>query len=640
MRHMSRFSNQILVGIIALLMVSIGITALAYISSNRTIAALTKLSLDLNPARTKLDMLGRLIQDTNLTFLQFSKLDYVHDAQLQRVIDLLVQQIQITTSRTPQPLARHELARKRLAQLPQMLTRIMQAKPTSLSDVANWQMHYALVETNLAELRTLIRRIETEEQAVSNTVIDSSFLTHIERLLFDYDHQPPISAAQIVMSIDQAGQMIGAFVGGAGDIGLSKYAGEVDQLKAALLRFKSAVILYDDEIGLNVSGGSLAEIIGTVDRARKVAFGNLDKLKSLVESRITEIHNEEIAKGNQRQKLLLLFAVIAVLVAGATAIFMRAIMRSNINRVVEGTRKIAEGDLRFRLKENKFDEFQAITGAVNDMVGTLDDTISALELAKIDAAQARQNAEEANLMKSRFLANMSHEIRTPLNAIIGFSEIMKMQMFGRLGAIEYRQYAADIADSGTHLLSLINSILDLSKIEAGGTSFVDVDLGMDQLVSGAIKSIEGHAARKQIKIVKNTAANLPLFIGDMTAITQVLLNLMSNAVKYTDTGGTITIDLVINEAGGHQVTVSDTGVGIVQKDLELVMSPFGRSRNIMTENEGGTGLGLSICQALVEQHDGKLTLASEFGVGTTVTISFLINRVSRRTPNTFGRTTV
>jgi len=627
---MSKFSNQILVGIIVLLMVSIGITAVAYISSNRTITSLNKLVVNLNPARKQLDRLSGLIQETNLAFLQFTKLDYVHDAGLRRLIEMLEQHIQITENRKSPVPKLHQPALKLLRGLPEMLTRLIEAKPKSLSQTAEWQTLYKSLELSLSELRTEVRRIETEEQAASYAVVSTSVLARVERLLFDYNRQDYISAADIVMSVDEAGKVIDKFVDGAGESGLLRNSREIEQLRADLLRFKALVILFDDEVNLNVSGSNFHDLIRTASHARNAALQNLETLRSVVESHIAEIQSEEILKGQQRQHLLLIFAIIAVLIAGATAFFLRSIMRSNIDSVVQGTREISRGNLGFRLEENRIDEFQAISSAVNDMVKTLGETISALELAKADAAEAREKAEEANQMKSRFLANMSHEIRTPLNAIIGFSEVIKMQMFGRLDSPKYRQYASDIAASGTHLLSLINTILDLSKIEAGRLDLVDDELDVKQLIDVAVKSIEGHAVSKQIKLAKTVEENLPRLVGDMTAMLQILLNLLSNAVKYTDAGGTVTITATMEDGGGHQMMVSDTGVGIAPHDLDLVMKPFGQARNILTENEGGTGLGLSISQALVEQHDGCLKLESELGVGTKVVITFPANRVSTR----------
>jgi two-component system cell cycle sensor histidine kinase PleC len=228
-------------------------------------------------------------------------------------------------------------------------------------------------------------------------------------------------------------------------------------------------------------------------------------------------------------------------------------------------------------------------------------------------------AEQANHAKSEFLANMSHELRTPLNAINGFSEIMASEMFGPLGHERYKEYAGDILNSGQHLLSLINDILDMSKIEAGKLNLRLEPVAIDEVVEDTLRLIRQRAEKAGLKIRVHLPPRLPDITADFRALKQVLLNLLTNAVKFTPQGGTITVSAVATDDFVH-VSVTDTGIGIAEKDLERLARPFEQIENQFSKTREGTGLGLALTKSLIEMHHGRFEIDSAPGEGTTTRV--------------------
>jgi signal transduction histidine kinase len=257
-------------------------------------------------------------------------------------------------------------------------------------------------------------------------------------------------------------------------------------------------------------------------------------------------------------------------------------------------------------------------------------TAAAAALTRLDRSLAE--ATSASSAKSSFLAHMSHELRTPLNAILGFSEVMKQEIFGPLDNRRYREYAADIHASGQHLLALINDILDLSKIEAGKVELREEDCDAAAAIAEALRLIAPIAEDGGLAVEKHVAEGLPGLRADSRSLKQILANLLSNAVKFTPAGGRIDIAAYLRPSGELAVAVRDTGVGMTQEQIPLALTAFKQLDNSLSRKHAGTGLGLPICASLVKMHGGRIEIDSAPGQGTTVTVVFPRHRVRTDKP--------
>jgi len=235
--------------------------------------------------------------------------------------------------------------------------------------------------------------------------------------------------------------------------------------------------------------------------------------------------------------------------------------------------------------------------------------------------EARRQAEAASAAKSTFLANMSHELRTPLNAIIGFSEIMASELFGKLGTPAYVQYAHDIRQSGGHLLAIINSVLDLSKSEAGKLELTCEHLDFRAIVESSVTIMREQCTRAGLSLTAVMPDATLLLWGDPAKLRQVLLNLLSNAVKFTEPGGTITVRAAAAPDGATVIEVADSGIGMSAADIPIALSAFGQIDSRLARRYDGTGLGLPLSKAIVELHGGTIAIDSTPGKGTRLTIT-------------------
>ena len=256
--------------------------------------------------------------------------------------------------------------------------------------------------------------------------------------------------------------------------------------------------------------------------------------------------------------------------------------------------------------------------AGESVVAVLRDISQARQHA-VDLEQAREGAERANYWKDRFLANISHELRTPLNAIIGFSEILASEDLSPKEAAKRHEYANIIHSSGEHLLAVVNSILDISKIQAGSFDILPEPFELAPLLDQCSKMVMLKAREANIEIVHDVPAQIDDLVADKRAIKQVLINLLSNAVKFTPQDGTVTVS-VRPQGNGLAISVADTGIGILAKDLARLGDPFFQARDSYDRPYEGTGLGLSVVRGLVGLHGGEMTIESALGEGTRVTV--------------------
>lgn len=242
---------------------------------------------------------------------------------------------------------------------------------------------------------------------------------------------------------------------------------------------------------------------------------------------------------------------------------------------------------------------------------------------------SRRRAEDANKAKSLFLANMSHELRTPLNAIIGFSEVMKLELFGKHIQPSYQQYSSDIHYSGQLLLGLINDLLDLSRIEAGRFDLSTDILNLKDIGTECLNLIDLRAQGQKVNLENTIEDDLPSLLADGRAMRQILINLLTNAVKFSPPHSTVRLHGTLDQDGGLLISIQDHGPGIAPDEIHLILESFSQGTEGIARPGSGTGLGLAIVQGLVEQHGGKLMIESTLGEGTTAKVWLPATRLSR-----------
>jgi signal transduction histidine kinase len=294
-------------------------------------------------------------------------------------------------------------------------------------------------------------------------------------------------------------------------------------------------------------------------------------------------------------------------------------------RVHAATQALANGDLKARIgKLGPEDEIDDLARTFDRMADDIDQRINALGKSEQALFQATEEALDANNTKSNFLAKMSHELRTPLNAIIGFAEIMQS---GHLGTVPERMndYPKHIFDSGRHLLNIVNDILDVSKIEAGQMELYEAFEDIPALIADAVQAVEPLAAKGSVTLTCQVPDNLPALFCDKTRVHQVLLNIISNAVKFSPAGDVV-ISGDVGDAG-ISIAVKDNGIGIQKNMIAVALTPFAQVDNqAYTNKNEGTGLGLPLSKMLMELHLGSIEIDSLPGEGTTVTLSFPAER--------------
>ncbi len=329
----------------------------------------------------------------------------------------------------------------------------------------------------------------------------------------------------------------------------------------------------------------------------------------------------------QRMEIQLSMVAVAALISFLIAMLLSARLQKVISRPIlhlADTMKSVGREKRYSVRATKTgdDELGTLIDGFNDMLSQIE--------THEESIAAGLRAEAANRAKSEFLANMSHELRTPLNAIIGFADAMKGEVFGTLGSARYRSYVDDIHYSGNHLLNIINDILDLSKAESGRIEMEETHFLLPAVANNAIRMLRERAVSQGVTVLNDVPAYGPWLYGDQRLISQVVINLLSNAVKFTDKGGRVTIAICHGPAGRCGLRIADTGIGIAGDDLPTVREPFAQVANAFSRRHGGTGLGLPLADQIMQHHGGTLDLASEIGIGTTVTIWFPARRVVNR----------
>jgi signal transduction histidine kinase len=346
----------------------------------------------------------------------------------------------------------------------------------------------------------------------------------------------------------------------------------------------------------------------------------------LVEKAALERRQALLSDQIRRQVLI---ATLIALATGALALLggyrISNAVATPIRRLKKAAVSIAEGQFDLPALHASGDEVGQLAKRFSEMARKLQGFMGDLR----DRADA---AEGANRAKSAFLAHVSHELRTPLNAIIGFSEILRAEPQGPLGSDRYRDYVGDIHSSGNHLLKLVNDLLDMAKAEAGRLEIREDVVDMQEVVQACAALLAPFCKSAGVELWLKVNAADRCLRGDEVRLRQILLNLLNNAVKFTPSGGRVSLVVGWNEDNALEIEVSDTGIGIAPDDLGKVLQPFGQAGDIMTRKHQGTGLGLPLTKALVELHGGVLQISSALGQGTTVHIDFPPQRTVMTSP--------
>ena len=326
----------------------------------------------------------------------------------------------------------------------------------------------------------------------------------------------------------------------------------------------------------------------------------------------------------QRKQVLLATGALAISLSFLIAMFLSSRLQAVISAPVlhlAGVMKSvsAQRNYSIRAEPHGEDELGSLIEGFNAMLAQIQDHEGSL-------SSARRQAEAANRAKTEFLTNMSHELRTPLNAIIGFSDILAREILGPMGDDNYRDYAREINDSGSHLLQLIDEILDISKVETGQLTLNEAPMAVADVVEECLGLVRARAEAAELELNVDLEPDLPPLNADERLIKQSLLHLLFNAVKFTGQGGRVAIRACRGNDGGLAISVTDTGIGIAAEDIPSALAAFGQVDSALDRKYDGSGLGLTLVKSFVELHGGRLEIDSVPGVGTTVTLVFPAER--------------
>jgi signal transduction histidine kinase len=363
-----------------------------------------------------------------------------------------------------------------------------------------------------------------------------------------------------------------------------------------------------------------ALFMGKLDETFDDIAGRLDHYIAINDAQAKEAGIRSATTQTRATYIIVAAIILAIVLAiGVFAALVRIIV-SPLLSMTRALRDLAEGNL---------DTDVPAIGR-RDEIGQLAHAMVCFKASAIALRTAKDEAQSGTRAKSEFLANMSHELRTPLNAVIGFSEMIKVEMFGPVSE-RYRGYATDIFNSGSHLLKVINEILDLSKLEAGQFELSEEEVDLTGIVEACVHLVEAQAQKSRIRLSTELDPEVRLIRADDRRMRQILINLLSNAVKFTPEGGQVRVSSFLKN-GELAIEVSDTGIGIAAEDIPKAFALFSQVDSNISRQYEGTGLGLSLVKHFVELHGGTLSLESEVAAGTTVTVVLPADRIILRKP--------
>ncbi len=401
-------------------------------------------------------------------------------------------------------------------------------------------------------------------------------------------------------------------------------------------------VLQDKRVGeYSFRDGYVSDCPIDVSPRIAITGNHIEIMKDVVNSSFQRVGSiyirstlQQINEYIQKQFAIAIAVIFAsILLSYFLAVSLQKAISSPILELAETARSVSQAkDYSIRApvigdpaREDK-NELVVLTTAFNNMLSEISQRDQQLKKQNIDLERAKDIAEGASRAKSQFLANISHELRTPLNAIIGFSSILMNQLFGPLGDNKYLEYAKDINESGTHLLDIINDILDLSKAEAGKLSITYEEVHVGKSINKCMTILAERAEKGKVTMSVDVPKSLPPLVADRLRFIQILLNILSNAVKFTEPGGRVHISAKVNQHppcdDEFVILVQDTGIGMSADDLGKAFQSFGQVDSGLNRKYEGTGLGLPLTRKLMELHYGRIEMESELGKGTLVRLVF------------------
>lgn len=433
---------------------------------------------------------------------------------------------------------------------------------------------------------------------------------------------------------------------------------------------KSGNFFYEEG---SKEAGPISEYTNTIVTKRAVEELGEDLIMGMskeLEEEIGKIylsvsHSGLNEKLNKAKKIIAATIIPSIIITSLTVyLLLRRLLSRPIKQLVKATEKISQGNLNDRVPIETHDEIGVLAASFNKMTKDLQEsTISRQELEQRvvertrELAEERQNlentvqvrtselreslekVEDANLLlehanraKTQFLSTMSHELRTPLSVVIGFTDLLSEQLYGNLNDKQMK-YVSEIGSSAEHLLSLITDLLDVSKIDAGAMKLEMEDISLDELINTIVSMMSSQFRKKKINVKTSIEPTLPVVTADLRKCKQILMNLLSNALKFTPEDGRVEICAVDDGDSGVLIEVRDTGIGIAADEIDKIFSEFYQVEKVHDEQLGGTGIGLALTRRLVELHGGKIGVESKLGKGSTFWFTLPLKKLSRKEPS-------
>ena len=623
-------SQRIMLSFLSLLLIIFFITAFNVIGMNnaqKRFAQSNVVSHDSN-AIQKIDRQVSELERAILVFSQGKKSS--NSSQLQGIYSQLLADINLLMADNAFEVTAHKTTLKQMhtavtkfrEKIDSLVTQkedrdaLVNTKLIGLYEEINASMISLFMETSKGSNKAISEQLQKAQLNISQAEVLSGRYFAYHELLFRQQVFSQIKAAHNILKTLQAADE---------GMPLAAQTGHIAQLLAQTKKTFTQALQAERSYTLLVNvviAGEFAELKYAAEHLKNVSLQHQAQLFSFTEERIGLI-----------QRYALYAAVIGSTLAIGIAFLTGKFIRKPLEEITDTFERLALGENLHEIPgATRKDEIGRLAQAADVFRGTNEEIkkrVAELDIANAELAMARDEASIANKAKSEFLASMSHDLRTPLNAIMGFSDIMKEKTFGPLGDPHYEEYVADIHDSGSLLVSLINDVLDLSKVEAGKYDLVEEPLDISTLFNISFKQLSHMAKTSNQTLSFDVPPAMPSLLGDERVLIQILNNLLSNAIKFTPNEGAINVVAKVDGNNSIVLTVTDTGMGMSKEDIVRAQNPFEQADGMHSKIHEGTGLGLHLCINFMELFGGTLKIESVIDKGTTITLRFPPERTIR-----------